>query len=249
MKQLASVFCMDICAYAVMGNHYHVVLRIAEDEAKALSLDEILVRWSALFSGNFLANRYQSAARSEMSEAEIEKVREIAEDWRSRLADISWFMRCLNEFITRIANKEDGCKGRFWEGRFKSQALLDDVAVLACMTYVDLNPIRAGLAKTPESSAYTAIQERIRNHRAHRTHNSVSDHPLATSSVIREDHPAAHKMDAVVEIGIRPALLLDFVGDERIDQPKGISYSLDDYLQLVDWTGRAIIDGKRGGDS
>ena len=97
-----------------------------------------------------------------MSQAEIDTVLELAEVYRQRLYDLSWFMRTLNEDIARRANAEDGVKGRFWEGRFKSQALLDEPALLAALTYVDLNPIRAGIAKTPEESDHTSIQERIR---------------------------------------------------------------------------------------
>ena len=58
--------------------------------------------------------------------ARLDKVAEIVSQWRARLYDISWYMRNLNESIAREANKEDNSKGRYWEGRYYSQALLDE---------------------------------------------------------------------------------------------------------------------------
>ena len=74
---------------------------------------------------------------------------------------VAWFMKALNEPIARRANREDACTGRFWEGRYKCQVLLDEAAVLSCMSYVDLNPIRAGVADSLDSSSHTSAQRRI----------------------------------------------------------------------------------------
>jgi REP element-mobilizing transposase RayT len=148
MKELAAIFAIDVAAYAVMSNHYHVVAHIDRARARGWSLDEVLTRWTQLFTGPLLVRRYLSPARAEMHKSEIAKVEEFAELYRTRLHDLSWFMRGLNESLARCANAEDGCTGRFWEGRFKSQALLDEPALLAAMAYVDLNPVRAGMAET-----------------------------------------------------------------------------------------------------
>ena len=242
MKQLASVFCMDVCAYAVMSNHYHVVLRVDTEEAVGLSDEAVLRRWQMLFSGNMLVSRYLSDKQGDMDAAEKDKVREIAQEWRGRLMDISWFMRCLNESIARMANKEDGCKGRFWEGRFKSQALLDEAALLACMVYVDLNPVRAGLAETPEASDFTSIQERIRIHL--QTGIEPENLPTSNATALLDQEYDKQALDQSLNMTVKP--LLDLFDKKQATPSKGLVLSVEDYMELVDWTGSAIIDGKRG---
>ena len=159
LQMLVNTFAIEVCAYAIMSNHYHLVLHINTAEVKQWCDREVLKRWSQLFSGSTLVQRYLKDEK--LSEAEQLQIDDYARKYRERLQDISWFMRCLNEHLAREANREDECKGRFWEGRFKSQALLDEAALLTCMAYVDLNPIRAKMADTPEASDYTSIQQRI----------------------------------------------------------------------------------------
>ncbi|MCF2908107.1 transposase [Pseudoalteromonas sp. DL2-H2.2] len=156
---LAKVFCIEVCGYAVMSNHTHIVLYVDDKKAQRLSDKAIVIRWHKQFKGNWLTHKFING--DELSESERSMLDADISEFRIRLASISWFMRVLNEDIARRANKEDGCTGRFWEGRFKSQALLDEAAVAACMVYVDLNPIRAKLAETPETSDYTSIKKRI----------------------------------------------------------------------------------------
>ena len=215
IAELQRVFAIDVCAFAVMSNHTHLVLHVDSAEAKAWSMEEVIERWTALFKGPLLVQRYRDGER--LDGAERGQVDQLAGKWRQQLTDISWFMRCLNEFIARKANKEERCSGRFWEGRFRSQALLDEKALLACMAYADLNPIRAKMAETPEESDHTSIQQRIRG-------------------ILGKKSPAK---ETAVE-------LMPFVGDLRDDMPKGIAFAESEYLELADWTGRAMAAGKRG---
>lgn len=160
IKELSSVLAIDVCAYAIMSNHFHLVLHVDTHRAQSWSSDEVIDRWLKLYTGPVVAHRY--IAGISLTAAEQETLASWVETWRTRLSDLSWYMRCLNETIARMANKEDKCTGRFWEGRFRSQALLDEAALVACMAYVDLNPIRAKLCKTMEQSAFTSIQERLK---------------------------------------------------------------------------------------
>ena len=207
---LSSVFSIDVCAYAVMSNHTHVVVCVDKDMADNWSMKEVVRRWHQLYQGTLLSQKYQRG--DALSKSEMISLEETVTIYRQRLYDISWLMRNLNEHIAREANKEDKCTGRFWEGRFKSQALLDEAALLACMAYVDLNPIRAKIADTPETSKHTSIKKRLESIKG-----SITTHSL-----------------------------MPFVGNPRQYMPKGIAFSLKDYCELVDITGRVIREDKAG---
>lgn len=205
IRLIGECFAVAIDAYAVMSNHLHVVLRIDPGVAAGWSDDEIARRWVHLFP-----------PRDDTEQAvEFKRLRLLADPdriatIRGRLASLSWLMRCLVEPIARRANREDGCKGRFWEGRYKCQMLCDTRALLAAMAYVDLNPIRAGTTDRLASSAHTSVCERIARSRAQ---------PASMAEPLR---PIAGSLRS------------------------GLAVSAADYLQILDWTGRALAPGKRG---
>jgi REP-associated tyrosine transposase len=194
LMELTALFAIDLCAYAVMSNHYHVVLHINTAQLVAWTDADVVARWQQLHR---LPDGFENFDEDLASR--------VIAVWRERLGSISWFMKCLNEPLARLANREDGCKGRFWEGRFKSQALLDEASLLKCMAYVDLNPVRAGVARTPEDSAHTSVRTRI----------ELRDKMLA---------PMNDQCAAGFVLPIRKQ----------------------EYLNLVDWTGRQYREDKRG---
>jgi putative transposase len=216
LAQLTESFAIDICAYAVMANHYHVVLHVDAARARTWSQHEVVERWNRLFRIPEWMKRWQQGIADD---AECERARIVVERWRERLHDISWFMRALNEHLARRANAEDNCKGRFWEGRFRSQALLDEAALLTAIAYVDLNPIRAGIASSPENSPFTSIYERI-----------------------VELQGGTEELRPVTRVIV--PLLRFRAGDP--DGQASIPCHFHDYLELVDWTGRAIRSDTQG---
>ena len=203
--RLAAIFSLDVAAYAVMSNHYHIVLRVDAERAKNWSVEEVLQRWTQLFTGPVLVQRYLSADRERMKPSEIARVEQFAEEYRERFMNISWFMRILNQNIARQANSEDQVKGHFWEGRFKSQALLDETALLSAMAYVDLNPIRAGIAQTPEESDFTSIKSRIEGLATVEVASTTDEQPQAETVAERLETEAEPAAVAATE-SIRPTV-------------------------------------------
>ena len=227
IRILSSVFSIEILSYAVMSNHYHIVVKLDYNAPNTWSMEEIIQRWLCVFKGPAIIQNYLKGKITHP--AELDLVTEIVQTWRQRLGDLSWFMKLLNEPIARQANKEDNCSGHFWQARFRSDALLTEEALLTCMAYVDLNPIRAAMAKTPEESDHTSIQERIK----------------PTFDISQALH---NNEDVSTSYFARFTLksLASFDGNIKSGKQNGIPFGFNDYLLLVDTTGRIQRDDKRG---
>ena len=217
IKHLSSQFAIDVCAYAVMSDHFHLVLYVDIKRVDKWDYDEVIDRWLKLYKGPSIARQYQ--AGESLLAAEKKALDALVDVWRERLSDLNWYMRSLNETIARMANAEDECTGRFWEGRFESQALLDESALICCMAYVDLNPIRAGTSESLEFSDFTSIQERLRLFAEKQTAQNKKD-----------DHP----------------WLKPLCEEKELPSSACLPMQATSYFALVDWTGRAVRDDKKG---
>ncbi|AKS42556.1 transposase [Wenzhouxiangella marina] len=214
IRFLAESFAVSIYSYAVMSNHFHIVLSTDPQEAQLWSDEEVADRWLRVFPGA-LSRTTDKKQRERIAYALIADPKR-HQQIRARLGSLSWFMRALNEPIARMANKEDGCSGRFWEGRFKCQALLEEQAVVSAMAYVDLNPVRAKMADTLEHSDHTSIQARLSER--------ASDPPNTKSELINRPLKPVAGLDANALLGM----------------------SESSYLDLVQWTGEQTHPLKRG---
>ena len=242
LEFLASIFGIDCLTYAIMGNHIHLVLRSRPDVVRTWGDEEIARRWLRLFP----RRREQDGSPAEPTEAEIAAIvnqPEVLEERRRRLSDISWWMRRTAEHIARCANREDRCTGHFWEGRYKCQLLLDEASLLACAAYVDLNPVRAAIAETPEASSFTGAKDRIDDLRTgqgakwKRVHDHERNRPGRRSGWLSPVE-AKESSDPVGPDGCDSG--------RRASRKGFLAIPLCDYLELLDWTGRQVRSDKRG---
>jgi hypothetical protein len=152
---------------------------------------------------------------------------------RRRLSNISWWMRLLCQPLAAMANKEEDQQGRFWQGRYRAVRLCDEAAVLACAAYVDLNPIRAALAETLETSDFTSVKRRIESLSGEGTQpaETASDRFLAPVEMDPRRDPTGPAVSA---------------SPYRASDKGFVSINTLEYIQLLDWTARQIVAGKRG---
>lgn len=178
-EELCKHFCIDALGMAFLSNHVHLIMRNRPDVVEKLSNEELAERWLMIFPGN--TGKSKASKKSSTDEPESDEplgkpvscptqkaIQALANDKkrmkaiRIRLSDISWLMRAFCQYVAVRANREDEMTGRFWQGRFFSHPLIDEAAILACTVYVDLNPIRAGLAESLEECEHTSVLARIK---------------------------------------------------------------------------------------
>ena len=210
--ELSKIFSVSVYAYAVMSNHYHIVMTI---KPLLLSDDEVAEKWLQLCPVKRLGDHWEETHnfRKLLIMDDSDRLIEL----RGRLQSLSWFMRFLNEPLARMANAEDNCTGRFWEGRFKSQILLDEASILACMVYVDLNPVRAGIADSVEASEYTSVKRRVEQSNENDKLTAIEDKAGDTpfSSLLLKDYLA----------------LIEWTSVAQSDQRRSISFSVKSSLR------------------
>jgi putative transposase len=218
-QQAARSYALSVFSYSVLQNHFHLVVRHDPSRAQEWSDREVVERWCAAHPKHPHGPQPQPWSPEEQARF-LANPRWVARH-RERLGSLSWFMKAIKEPLAKRANREDGCTGHFWEGRFRSTRLLDQAAVIACMVYNDLNPIRAGIADRPETSDFTSIQERCQ---------ARVNYGLAES---------AEQTHADAGLWIAPIACCALDGQHS-------HLTLDEYCTLVDRTGRMIREGKRG---
>ena len=241
LKDLSTHFCLKVGASTVQPNHLHVVIKLDPFASAPLNPEEVVRRWRRVFPHKRDKNRKPVELTDDELMKEIGNTALVAE-WRARLVDLSWFMRCLKEPIARMANKEDECKGHFWEQRFSCIRIEDDAALMACLAYVELNSVRSGEVDRPEYCDFASIQDRIKAYKARRHLEMAQEYEKALES--KEE---ARKMMAWA---LRESKADQWLCplEELFDGWNGYEggISEENYLELVDWTGRKLRDKDSG---
>ena len=256
LRAKTAIFAIDVLAYAIMDNHFHLIIKTQPERAADWDEMEVARRWTTLCPPKDLRGQPVRLKPDEL-QALIAQPGWVKER-RRRLSSMSWLMKLIKEKLARQANREDKVTGHFWEGRFHSVPLLDPAAVLAGMVYVDLNPIRAGVAQTPEESDHTSVQERIllmeeaklprRLRRAglqeagRSTDETRPDEAYGDSRHLRE--MCGEVLRRKARRGIKPWVAP--IKDCAPGATGECGLTLEQYLTLVDQTARQLRPGKRG---
>ncbi|MCC9600515.1 hypothetical protein LOC67_08075 [Stieleria sp. JC731] len=243
LERFAGLFGIELLCYSILSNHYHLILRTRPEIVAQWDDYEVSRRWLLI-----CPRRKINGQAAIPTQSEIDSIRncptKIAEI-RKRLSDVSWWMRLLNQRVAQRANRDDEQCGRFWQDRFRAIRIDDEASLLACAAYVDLNPIRAGLAQTIDRSEFTSIRLRIDSDRQAK-HQS--------DRIRQNGQPARYRRDAFLakltiderkdEVGVAES-----VSGHRLSDKGFLPISNAAYVELLEWTAIHRTKQKSLGDS
>ena len=234
LQELADIFAISVGGFSIMDNHLHVLVRLDPDLAQAWSDEEVVRRWGRLFPPRD-KSRQPLPVSSEWVQWRLNDTKWVATA-HARLQSLSWFMKCLKEPLARLANRQDKARGAFFEERFKSIGILDEESLLATCAYIDLNPVAAGIAETPEASPHTSVSTRVEHVKAQ---GRTEDLQTAAKGSAAPPQASAGLEDSIWLCPIEDRSRLDSARRGMLE-----GFSLGHYLLLVDYTGRLIREGK-----
>ncbi len=159
LERFAAGFFLEIHAFSIMSNHFHILATGLEREARQASKDELFRRYRLMYgkdseppAGTYNSS-YQLIPDADGGEERL----------RQRLGTISRFVQELKQSFSRWYNKSYGRFGYLWGDRFKGVIVSKGEAQLACSAYIDLNPVRAGMVQKPEDYRWCSLGLRVRS--------------------------------------------------------------------------------------
>ena len=161
LRYHSQVFAVDLANFSILSNHFHLVVRTRPDIVETWSDEMVAARWKLAWP------EFDQEAMTWSREVDDRMIQRLVDDpkkfdlARKGLGSLSWFMARIKEAFSKLCNAEAGRSGAFWDERFGARELLDERAVLTCMSYVDMNQVKAGVAETLADSSRSAIAVRI----------------------------------------------------------------------------------------
>ena len=147
IQRFSSLFLVDVIGYCVMSNHFHLLVKVKPGDEVP---DKELIK------------------RVKKDGGVMQMLIHDPELLRNRLSDVSEYVRYIKQVFSRWYNRVHKRKGYFWGDRFKSVWIESGEALLACLAYIDLNPVRAEMVEKPEDYRFSSIGYRVQAGNRHK---------------------------------------------------------------------------------
>ncbi len=166
MRRMAAFTGVEVMTYAVMSNHFHILIRVPKKQKWMKRFDndpdqeKLLNHLSILYSKSYLEH-LRAELESYRKQGNTEALDQVLGRFRNRLCDVSSFMKELKERFGKWFNRHHDRRGTLWMDRYKSVLVDGPVALRTMAAYIDLNPVRAGLVDDPALYEFTGYSEAV----------------------------------------------------------------------------------------